>query len=123
MLKRPQLATAPGGRGAASPASRGPARVPQAGGRDVGGADAGKAGTEGEATEHPPGFLGIARSVFDRFGNDNISLVAAGVAFYVMLSIFPALAAHGVALRVWSATRTTSPTASRTTATCCRPPP
>jgi membrane protein len=52
-----------------------------------------KAGTDGKPTEHPPGFLGIARSVYDRFGNDNISLVAAGVAFYVMLSIFPALAA------------------------------
>ena len=52
-----------------------------------------KAGSDGEPTKHPPGFFGIARAVFDRFGNDNISLVAAGVAFYVMLSIFPALAA------------------------------
>lgn len=52
-----------------------------------------KAGSSGVPTEHRPGFIGIARSVFDRFGNDNISLVAAGVAFYVMLSIFPALAA------------------------------
>ena len=58
-----------------------------------GGSDAGRAGTSGRATKHPPGLIGIARSVFDRFGNDNISLVAAGVAFYVMLSIFPALAA------------------------------
>lgn len=81
VLKRPQ--PAPG------------ASIPQ-GGRDAGpragAADAGP-GTDGKPTEHPPGFMGIARAVFDRFGNDNISLVAAGVAFYVMLSIFPALAA------------------------------
>ena len=50
-------------------------------------------GVEAVPTQHRPGVVGIARSVFDRFGRDNISLVAAGVAFYVMLSIFPALAA------------------------------
>ncbi len=81
-----------------SPSRAGPDRgtTPQtkAGSPDasVGTSDA-KAGSDGKPTEHPPGFMGIARSVFDRFGNDNISLVAAGVAFYVMLSIFPALAA------------------------------
>ncbi len=50
-------------------------------------------GASDEPTQHPPGVVGIGRAVFDRFGRDNISLVAAGVAFYVMLSIFPALAA------------------------------
>ncbi|RYC29518.1 YihY family inner membrane protein [Lichenibacterium minor] len=99
-LRRPQL-TATGGPAAdrsATPrrsvaAAQGPSqeapKAPVAGKAT----DSGKAGTSGTATKHPPGFLGIARAVFDRFGNDNISLVAAGVAFYVMLSIFPALAA------------------------------
>ncbi len=73
-------------RGTAPPNDAGSPRAP------VGTSDA-KAGSDGSPTQHPPGFLGIARAVFDRFGNDNISLVAAGVAFYVMLSIFPALAA------------------------------
>ena len=50
-------------------------------------------GVAGEPTRHHSGVVGIGRSVFDRFSRDNISLVAAGVAFYVMLSIFPALAA------------------------------
>ena len=50
-------------------------------------------GASDKPTQHPPGVMGIGRAVFDRFGRDNISLVAAGVAFYVMLSIFPALAA------------------------------
>lgn len=79
VLKRPQAAVQP------LPATRGRAAedapAPQS---------SAKAGTP---PAHPPGFVGIARAVFDRFGNDNISLVAAGVAFYVMLSIFPALAA------------------------------
>ncbi|WP_237479542.1 YihY/virulence factor BrkB family protein [Lichenibacterium dinghuense] len=92
-LRRPQLTA--GGALKAVPQPRPPAAQP--GGAAVkpaaGGSDSGKAGTDGTATKHPPGFLGIARAVFDRFGNDNISLVAAGVAFYVMLSIFPALAA------------------------------
>ncbi len=69
-----------------------PKKTPGSPSASVGTSDA-KAGSDGKPTEHPPGFMGIARSVFDRFGNDNISLVAAGVAFYVMLSIFPALAA------------------------------
>ena len=83
VLKRPQPAP-----GASIPQPReGRDAGPRAGAADAG------PGTDGKPTEHPPGFMGIARAVFDRFGNDNISLVAAGVAFYVMLSIFPALAA------------------------------
>ncbi len=43
--------------------------------------------------EHAPGLVGIAKAVFGRFGRDNISLVAAGIAFYILTAIFPALAA------------------------------
>ena len=45
------------------------------------------------AVEHAPGLVGIAKAVFARFGRDNISLVAAGIAFYILAAIFPALAA------------------------------
>ena len=95
VLKRPpsttegSVAVARPDRKAGAPVPPGPTQGTAAGGAS----DSGKAGTDGTATRHPPGVLGIARAVFDRFGNDNISLVAAGVAFYVMLSIFPALAA------------------------------
>ncbi len=41
---------------------------------------------------HAPGFVGLGKSILDRTGRDNITLVAAGVAFYVILAIFPALA-------------------------------
>ena len=61
-------------------------------GNDAGGSTS-RPGASDEPTQHPPGVMGVGRAVFDRFGRDNISLVAAGVAFYVMLSIFPALAA------------------------------
>ena len=43
--------------------------------------------------EHAPGLVGIARAVFSRFSQDNISLIAAGIAFYILAAIFPALAA------------------------------
>ena len=42
---------------------------------------------------HEPGVLGIAKAVYARFGRDNASMVAAGIAFYAFLSIFPAIAA------------------------------
>ena len=45
------------------------------------------------AIEHAPGLVGVAKAVFSRFGQDNISLIAAGIAFYVLAAIFPALAA------------------------------
>ena len=45
------------------------------------------------SVEHAPGLVGIAKAVFERFGRDNISLVAAGIAFYILAAIFPALAA------------------------------
>ena len=42
---------------------------------------------------HPPGLFGIVRSIFDRFSRDNATLTAAGIAFYLLSSIFPGLAA------------------------------
>ncbi len=42
---------------------------------------------------HKPGLIGILWSIIDRVGRDNVSMVAAGVAFYALLAIFPALAA------------------------------
>lgn len=94
VLKRPQLASGQGMPPARAPSAPGGTAPQGRPGTPAGGnaADT-KAGSDGTPTEHPPGFIGIARAVYDRFGRDNISLVAAGVAFYVMLSIFPALAA------------------------------
>ena len=42
---------------------------------------------------HKPGLVGIMWSVLDRLGRDNVTMVAAGVAFYALLALFPALAA------------------------------
>ena len=42
---------------------------------------------------HRPGVIGIMWSIVDRVARDNVSMVAAGVAFYALLAIFPALAA------------------------------
>ena len=42
---------------------------------------------------HAPGIVGLLRALAERLGRDNVTLVAAGIAFYVMLAIFPALAA------------------------------
>ena len=41
----------------------------------------------------PATLARIAKNVFVRIGKDNLSLVAAGVAFYAMTAIFPAIAA------------------------------
>jgi membrane protein len=41
----------------------------------------------------PKGMWEILKRVFIRMGNDNLTLVAAGVAFYGLLAIFPALGA------------------------------
>ena len=41
----------------------------------------------------PTTLIQIAKNVFVRIGKDNLSLVAAGVAFYAMTAIFPAIAA------------------------------
>ncbi len=75
------------------PGTGGLAVAAQRPGADAKSAETSRPGASDQPTQHPPGVMGVGRAVFDRFGRDNISLVAAGVAFYVMLSIFPALAA------------------------------
>lgn len=49
-------------------------------------------GVAAAPVEHRPGLIGIGRSVIDRFNRDNATLTAAGIAFYLLLSIFPGLA-------------------------------
>jgi membrane protein len=51
-----------------------------------------KAGSPG-AEVKPATLFQIAKNVVLRIGKDNLTLVAAGVAFYAMLAIFPAIAA------------------------------
>lgn len=49
---------------------------------------------EGEHVEpHRKGWAAIIMAVVQRISRDNLTLVAAGVAFYAMLAIFPAIAA------------------------------
>lgn len=45
-----------------------------------------------EPVDHLPGIFGLCRSIFDRFNRDNASQTAAGIAFYLFVSIFPGLA-------------------------------
>ena len=40
-----------------------------------------------------PGWWAIGKEVWQELGKDNVSVLAAGVAFYALLSIFPALTA------------------------------
>ena len=42
---------------------------------------------------HKAGIIGFGQAIVARISRDNIMLVAAGIAFYIMLSIFPALGA------------------------------
>lgn len=46
-----------------------------------------------KAVDHEPGLLGIGRAVVDRISRNNITMVGAGIAFYVLGALFPALAA------------------------------
>ena len=46
-----------------------------------------------KAVDHKPGLLGIGRAVVDRISRNNITMVGAGIAFYVLGALFPALAA------------------------------
>ena len=50
-------------------------------------------GVAAAPVDHAPGLIGIGRSIIDRFTRDNATLTAAGIAFYLLLSIFPGLAA------------------------------
>ncbi len=54
-----------------------------------------KRGQHAEQPAHIPmkGWWDIAKRIFARMSKDNLSLVSAGVAFYALLAIFPAIAA------------------------------
>ncbi|WP_338365968.1 YihY/virulence factor BrkB family protein [uncultured Pseudoalteromonas sp.] len=54
-----------------------------------------KRGQHAEQPVHIPavGWWDIAKRIFKQMSQDNLSLVAAGVAFYALLAIFPAIAA------------------------------
>lgn len=57
-----------------------------------------RVGERGEYADKPQaipkrGWMQVLRRVKGEIGNDNLSIVAAGVAFYALLAIFPALAA------------------------------
>lgn len=41
----------------------------------------------------PRGWFDIGKSVFAKIGEDNVSLIAAGIAFYGLLAVFPGIAA------------------------------
>ena len=74
--------------GAAAPVAGAPAQ--SSSGRSPLAADGDAAGAP---VDHPPGLIGVGRAIVSRVSRDNITFVAAAVAFYVMLAIFPALAA------------------------------
>ena len=57
------------------------------------GAQPNAGGLAAATIEHRPGLIGLARSIIDRFSRDNTMMTAASIAFYALLSIFPALAA------------------------------
>ncbi|WP_350585841.1 YihY/virulence factor BrkB family protein [Pseudoalteromonas sp. RB2-MNA-CIBAN-0110] len=54
-----------------------------------------KRGQQAEQPAHIPfiGWWDIVKRIFKQMSEDNLSIVAAGVAFYVLLAIFPAIAA------------------------------
>jgi len=54
-----------------------------------------KRGQQAEQPVHIPmrGWWDITKRIFKQMSDDNLSLVAAGVAFYALLAIFPAIAA------------------------------
>ena len=66
-----------------------PSPVPQT----TGGVGAAVNGSNVVPVAHHSGLWGICRSIFDRFNRDNAMMTAAGIAFYLLVSIFPGLAA------------------------------
>ncbi len=54
---------------------------------------AGEAGASAKPIEHPPGLIGIGKAILARVSRNNIAMVAAGIAFYLLGALFPALAA------------------------------
>ena len=69
-------------------------------GADDGGAPRDGRGREADRPSQIParGWIDILKRVWNQVGEDNISIIAAGVAFYAMLAIFPAL---GAALSIY----------------------
>src|SRR5690606_39930218 len=59
------------------------------------GAAAPRRGREAEAPSEIPvsGWMDIAWRTFERFQNDRVMLIAAGVTYYGLLALFPAIAA------------------------------
>ena len=55
-----------------------------------------KRGQRAKQPNHIPlrGWWDIAKRIVKQMSHDNLSLVAAGVAFYALLAIFPAIAAY-----------------------------
>jgi membrane protein len=45
------------------------------------------------ATQYPVGFFATAKLVFKRFGRHNVTVIAAGIAFYALLALLPTLIA------------------------------
>ncbi len=45
------------------------------------------------ATQHRVGFIKAAKLVFKRFGRHNVTVIAAGIAFYALLALLPTLVA------------------------------
>ena len=82
---KPQRATLPSAKAPAVPSA---AKT-----RTEGGEGSAAGGGDAVPVDHPPGLIGIGQSIFLRFSRDNATLTAAGIAFYLLLSIFPGLAA------------------------------
>ena len=66
----------------------------------------------GRGAERPseiprPGWRDVLWRVWEQIGKDNVSMAAAGVAFYSLLAIFPAITAF-VSLYGWSPIRARS---------------
>ena len=60
---------------------------------DPGAEDGRGRGAERPSEIPPPGWRDVLWRVFEQIGKDNVSMIAAGVAFYSLLAIFPAITA------------------------------
>jgi membrane protein len=100
VLSRPARAATPesgrlGGEVSSATMSR-----PQAGRVETRPRQADRAAEPSEAAAVPHGAVPIARRTFQEFGSDNGTLMAASVAFYLLLSLVP-LALVGIAILGW----------------------
>ena len=75
---------------------------------DARGHDAAPGGGADSPTAIPPrGWLEVLQRVWGEVGKDNMSIIAAGCAFYALLALFPAITAL-VAIYGWWPTRRSS---------------